>query len=324
MLRILVLLLWIPAAWASLYDVRVAVPAEQDGNTVQIQQQALNTVLSRLTGRAALSDGRLLKFTDNAGQWIASWGFASELDEASRIATLSVSPSIRRELATLEIPLWTQPRPAQWLWMLVDLGEGRQPISRQSAPELWSALQQQADFWQLPLATPQWNDQDQAEVNTSELWGLFLDGVDRAAQRYSSDYTAGRILKAGDQWQMSIKTSDGRRLTTRYPSAQALAQGLYEFWRTPLVSRYAIAGQGQLDLAIEQLTSQGYANWIRVIRDLDGVDRVWPIFSNDQFTVLRIQTGATADQLNALLSTTLNFEPSALPASADLMVRWLP
>lgn len=314
-----------PKAWSnSIYDVTVELPAQQDGNSLAVQQAAVMQVIARLTGQPELRDGRLLKLTDNAPQWVASWGFDSEINEASRMATLKIDPGLGRELSLLDVPLWTQPRPAQWLWLLVDEGQGRQPLSKTASPELWQALQQQAQYWQLPLAEPQWDEQDRSLVNFSELWGLFMDGVQQAATRYSPSYTAGRVLKVGEQWQLSIKTHDERRLNQSYPSAQALARDLFSFWVAPLVAKYAIAGQGQADVAVYGLNPASYAQLIKWLRDLDGVDRAWPVYSDDTRTLIRLSTGARIEQLQALLLQQVKIELLEPGEDESLAVRWQP
>jgi len=311
----------------SLYQVSIALPEQAQGSDPAIQTRALTTVIERLIGQPILSPGPYAMLLEQPQPWILSWGFQSDLDEISRVATLTVDPELRRQVQALGAPVWTQPRPAQWLWLLVDQGQGRQPLTADPSSVIWRALQDQAERWQLPVAVPDWDQADRGLVNFSELWGLFMDGVEQAAPRYSETFNAGRVVQTGQGWQVSIKTQDGRRLDRSFASPEALAEGLFQWWLPELVSQYAISGIGQQDLAVYGLTPRGYQVLIEYLRAQDAIDRAHAVYSDPEVTVFRLQTGARVEQLESLLAGLDNLvaaDPVETPIAVQTAVRWVP
>lgn len=302
---------------AGLYSVSVVVPPDQTADSRAVQTQAVTRVLERLTGAPVANASKLAPMLASPDQWIASWGYETDLDEVSRTVTYQVDREIRDELARSGVPVWTQPRPAQWLWLIVNEGQGRQSLSDDSQSEFLRALQAESDRWQVPFALPAWDQTDLNWVNPAELWGLFVDGVERAAQRYSGEYTAGRVIQLNGQWQISVKTHDNRRFNQSFNSAAELAAGLYRFWLPPLVAEYAITGQGQTDLAVYNLDPDAYQTLIQFLRSQDAIERAWPIYSDRGVSVIRLLTGARPDQIQSLLAQLPNIESAE---AADLML----
>ena len=126
----------------------------------------------------------------------------------------------------MQLPVWLEPRPPQWLWLVIDEGLGREAAD--SSGELARALRATGQRWQLPLALPQWDAQDLSLVSYGELWGLFLKASSWHTHATAMNlWQAGRL--SGQQWQLAVKTSAGERLTQSYLSADALAADLFRW-----------------------------------------------------------------------------------------------
>lgn len=325
-LAICLILIFQPAAAQPLYQVSLALPEGAKGNDPEVQATAITQVIERLTGGVVNDTSQFDGLLAQPQEWILSWGFESELDEVSRVATLKVDPAIRAQIQSNGRPIWTQPRPAQWVWILVDQGQGRQPLTEQTGADVWNALQAESARWQLPVLAPDWDAQDRTLVNFSELWGLFLDGVVQAAPRYSQEFTAGRIIKVGDAWQVSVKSSDGRRLDQRFANEQALAAGLFAWWLPSMVAQYAISGEGQTEVSFLDLTPQGYRDVIKFLRTQDAVEGAYTVYSDDSQTRIRLITGARPEQIRGLLAQLPSVVPldANRPSDAQLTWRWAP
>ena len=290
-----------PSAFA-IFQVSVPLLEEQTRDAPEAQSQAVTQVLERITGQVVDPNGRLAGVLQEPARWIQSSGFLTELDEVSRVVTYTVDPGIASRVRAMQLPVWLEPRPPQWLWLVIDEGLGREALTADSSGELARAFRAQAERWQLPLALPQWDAQDLSLVSYGELWGLFLEGVELAHARYGDEFVAGRALKRGQQWQLAVKTSSGERLSQSYPSADALAADLFRYWLEPLIDQYAVSGEGELELRIAGLDGQGYRQLIRYLRRSSVIDQALPTRSTTEGVVLRVLTGARPDQLATLLA----------------------
>lgn len=298
------------STWASLYEVT---DLNYQGDEAQAKRAAVTTVLSRLTGRNALPPS-VAGLADQPEEWIQSW---SLVDELAGVAEFRVDASIRQAVQRMGLPVWTQPRATPWLWLAVDEGTGRQPLTATSDLEIARALMIESERLALPLQLPAWDADDRSQVALAELWGFFFDGVAQANGRYGEDYVAGRLARTGAGWQLALVGSDGARLSETFADAADAARAIHGFWLPSLVARYGVAGSGDLSLSVAGLTADNYDAFIAELRSLDAVERAFPVFSDPQFVRFRVVTGARPEQLAQWLGLPENrFDESA----ADLKV----
>ena len=276
---------------ANLYNV---LDLQYQGQESAAKQRAVQQVLRRLTGQFEL-EPELIDLAAEPEAWIQSWAV---VDEAAGVAEFKVDSAIRQALSRQDKPVWTSPRQLPWLWMMVDEGNGRQPVTASGSQETLRLLQATADDLALDLRLPNWDAVDQSQINPSEFWGLFFDGVATAAQRYSGPYTMARVSQLGGQWSLILRDSNDRRLSQQYPSVEALVRGIYEFWLPPLVAEHAVMGSGELSLVVRGLDRDGYLEFISRLRQLDAVERALPVFSDSNEIRFALTTGARPDQLS--------------------------
>lgn len=101
------------------------------GDEQAAKQRAVETVVLRLIGQMEIPS-ELFEVLEQPEQWIVSWGV---VDPTAGVAQFKVDPGIRQIISRLEYPVWTQPRQTPWLWMMVDEGDGRQPVTAPVTPK---------------------------------------------------------------------------------------------------------------------------------------------------------------------------------------------
>ena len=155
------------------FQVSVPLLEDQTRDAPEAQTQAVTLVLERITGQEVDPNGRLAGVLQEPARWIQSSGFLTELDEVSRVVTYTVDPGIASRVRAMQLPVWLEPRPPQWLWLVIDEGLGRESLTADSSGELAQALRAQAERWQLPLALPQWDAEDLSLVSMESSGDCF-------------------------------------------------------------------------------------------------------------------------------------------------------
>ncbi|QGG80700.1 DUF2066 domain-containing protein [Litorivicinus lipolyticus] len=287
------------SAGASLYQVT---DLAYSGDERSAKGAAVMTVLARLTGRSTL-DAELSALADEPDEWVQSWGL---VDPVAGVAEFRIDPSIRQAVQRLGRPVWTTPRTTPWLWLMVDEGRGRQPLTAGADLDIQRALMIESERMALPISLPAWDADDRSLVSDAELWGLFFDGVEVANGRYGDDYVAGRLARIGERWQLNLRSADGRRLNQTFASPGEVALAIHGFWLPTLVADYAVVGSGDLSLSVAGLTANNFAPFMARLRGLDAVEQAFPVYSDAQYVRFRVITGARPEQLADWLGLPIN------------------
>ena len=173
---------------------------------------------------------------------------------------------ILRVLRRHGLPVWPAQRPAVVAWIAID--NGRQRFLLGDAPESRSvqALKQAAERRGIPMLLPLMDLQDRRAVRFADVWGGFLERLERASQRYDDRAVllVGRIHRgAAGGWRgdWKLRMDDGSLLEWNLSSPR-LADMLVE-------AVDAAADRLALRLAIR---ASGSREWIRLtvegVRDL--------------------------------------------------------
>jgi hypothetical protein len=171
-------------------------------------EQALATVLVRITGDAAVTDrGVARSLLREPGRFVAQFRF-NEIPPARPDGTPELrlwaqfdEVALTRELRKLGLPYWGRDRPDVLVWLAVDDNGRRFLVSDTSHAPLADALRGAAQHNGLPLNLPLLDHQDQRAVNFSDLWGGFLGPVQKASQRYRPQVVlVGRVGRSGSGW----------------------------------------------------------------------------------------------------------------------------
>ncbi|XOZ34720.1 DUF2066 domain-containing protein [Halomonadaceae bacterium KBTZ08] len=261
-----------------LYD--AVVPVEDTGAATRDDafREALRQVLVRLTGdpgrvrglvsaasgneTGERSEGTLV---DEPARFIDAFSYQRNGDQLELRASVSAS-ALGRALAERDVPVWGAMRPRILVWFVVDDRGKRQLVTRDNQlppflerpmqPLNGEAIAAESGPWKeplwevsrrrgLPLALPFKDSRDRGEVRLSELWGLFVEPIHRASQRYAHDLVAVvRVDRSGGGWRArwqlwrgSKRMADG---VVRKNNRPVVVRAVADAWADRLAQRYAV------------------------------------------------------------------------------------
>lgn len=198
-----------------LYAARVPVASQAQGEREGAFRQALEEVLTKLSGERTLPKHRVIsEALSRPEQYVAQFRYLSEVGPATgevqaptRILRLWVQfdPSaVEGLLRDAGIPVWGQSaRPSVLLWLAVEEASGPVVLGADSSNELASVLEETAAQRGLPLILPLLDLEDRSRLNESNLWGGFEEDILAASKRYQSEAVlVGRAYHLlSDQWE---------------------------------------------------------------------------------------------------------------------------
>ena len=282
--------------WAATVSVQAEDVFDVEVFDLAAEQAAVSQVITRLTGRTPEQvEGDFDRYLSAPDEWVTS---SQTGDFSTRVR---VSSALAADLRAASVPVWQAPRPDQWLWVVVDDGAGRRALDGRGTDRMTVALRRASEYWAIPLAYPFWDDEDRAALTLSELWGLFLDAVPRASERYGGSFVAGRIRLTGVSWQVNLQDEQGRRLQAEFADESDLAEGLLAWLAAPLVEDFGLTGEQRVVLQTSFVDGADYSQWIAQVRRLAAVDRIFPTAMSSRLTTLEIESGLAAPQLLRLL-----------------------
>ncbi|WP_250868737.1 DUF2066 domain-containing protein [Alkalimarinus coralli] len=290
---------------SGLYQADVLVSSQSEKERQEAFNLALQEVLVRVSGKVSVLDNSQLmdlakkpdpfvqKFsyekagdslspvdlsTDAAKRQLAQSGSRGTYAISIMFSRLAVSQALKQ----YGEPVWGGNRPSVLVWLASD-GQGKRSIlSVKDQSSLSSAIKKAAQIRGVPLFLPSMDDQDKAAVNSSDIWGLFLDSLKEPSARYSADSILVTRLTRADgggwsgQWVFELKgfvyngevkgqTLDESALTLMGYIAEILAE------------RYAILGgdsslNSEVELEISAIkTMEDYVGATRYINALPPV-----------------------------------------------------
>ncbi|WP_417312689.1 DUF2066 domain-containing protein [Ectopseudomonas khazarica] len=281
---------------AELYQVREAVADQQPENRDVAMQQALQTLVQRLTGDTkALQSAGLEGLRKDPQQIVSRYGY-----EGDALVVEFDPASTDRELRKAGLALWGSNRPAILTWWLSESVGGSQLIgeSQGAAATLRAAAQHRGLPLRLPLA-----DLSEQLVATGEaLAANDPQALREASERYAADaMLAVQATEAGGAWQATWRLwlGDEREQGKAEAADQAaLADAVMLAVNQRLAPRFLVKpGAAQsLTVVIEGADLGRFAALERLLEpfaarlvDVDG-------------QTLTYQVSATAEQLRAQLA----------------------
>ncbi len=183
-------------------------------------------------------------------------------------------------------PVWGGNRPAVLLWVAAEEKGVRRVVSASADTAFTSAIKRAAKIRGVPLYLPTMDPQDRQLVNSSDIWGLFIDSLKEASSRYQADaLLVGRVgqrqnangveLWSG-QWVFELKGvvySGELEALSLNEAAMSLIAPIAE----NLSERYAILGgdallNSEIELEISDIKSmEDYVGATRYIESLPPV-----------------------------------------------------
>jgi len=296
-----------------LYQSEVLVSSQETEERQKAFSLALNEVLVRVSGKASVLDNaelmQALTQPEKLVQKFSYKTFDANVSPNRVSGALQTRPDAKSDLSTPYVfshtmsvvfsrlainnflkqygePVWGGNRPAVLLWVAVEEKGVRSVVSAASDTTFASALMRAAKIRGVPLYLPAMDSQDGALVNSSDIWGLFIDSLKEASSRYHADAVlAGRLGQSrtadgsyqwSGQWVFELKgvvytgTVEGQSIDE---AAMSLIAPIAE----DLSERYAILGgeallNSEIELEISDIkTMEDYVGVTRYIESLPPV-----------------------------------------------------
>lgn len=230
-------------------------------------------------------------------------------------------------------PLWTANRPAVLLWLVQDTPEGRQFVSRETAPELVRELEAGFQARGVPLRLPLYDLADAAALSPDQAWSLNEVTLRQASQRYRADeILAGRLSQlSGGQWLGDWAYLSARERLDRSASpepVEAFLDAGVALVAEDMAARYAVAASGAPASGVAMSVSnvRSYADYAAIVSWLEGLELI------DQANVehisgtrlqLRLLAQTDASQLASIIELNRRLVPAATAAApGELSYQW--
>lgn len=286
----------VAAPVAGLYQVREVVADQQPENREVAMQQALQTLVQRLTGDAqALQNPALEGLRKDPQQVVSQFGF-----DGDALVVEFDPASTDRQLRQAGLALWGANRPAVLTWWLSESPEGSQLVGESQAAS--ALLNSAAQHRGLPLRLPLADLGEQLLASGEELLASDPQALREASERYAADALLAVQAKEGaDGWQANWRLwlgDEREQGRARAADQAALADAVMLAVSERLAPRFVVrpGGAQSLTLVVEGADLQRYAS----------LEQLLEPFAARLLTVdgqtLSYQVSASPEQLRAQLA----------------------
>ncbi|WP_407311541.1 DUF2066 domain-containing protein [Pseudomonas sp. nanlin1] len=253
---------------ANLYQVREPVAGQSAEERTQATQQALRTLVTRLTGDPkAVDSGGLAAIRKDPQQIISQYGYEAGPPESLQV---EFDPrSTDNALRQAGLATWGSNRPSILAWWLNEAVEGASLVGdgQSSAEPLRRAAQHRG----LPLRLPLADLQEQIVGTAKNLEGTDAGPLREASERYGADaLLAVHAREDGGKWQgkWRLWLGDKREQGTAEGIDQAaLADAVMLAVSQRLASRFLVkpGASAELSLQVEGMDLDRYAQLGRLL-----------------------------------------------------------
>jgi hypothetical protein len=265
-----------------LYEAAVPVKNQSAEARGPALQQALETVLVRVTGTRYLS-AEALDLLPRATSLVQGYGYETlgpsrELKLRAQFDARAIEGALRAK----GLSVWGDNRPAHIAWIaLRDDGQQRVVLDASSAESRAAAVLATAEARGLPLQFPSMDATDRRMVTFNELWAGTVTGVEGASNRYNARMIViGRVAREDGQWLARWTLLSGGEASEDWVSLgatleQALAGGIHDL-ADRQAQRFAVQTGNARDLrlrvsGVESLNDYGRAlNYLRGLNPVRG------------------------------------------------------
>lgn len=230
-------------------------------------------------------------------------------------------------------PLWTANRPTVLVWLAQDTPQGRQFVSRDTAPALVERLEASFERRGVPLRFPLFDLADSAAITPAQAWRLNETVLRHASSRYKADeILAGRLtqLSSGDwlgDW--AYLSSHGRidRSTTPESIDDFLDSGA-ALVADDMAARYAVKAGAAPASGVPMVVGnvRSYADYAAIVSWLEGlevIDQASPEQIDGDRLRLRLSATVDAAQLSAIIEINRHLVPERTdPTDSELSYQW--
>lgn len=142
-------------------------------------------------------------------------------------------------------PIWGVLRPQVLVWLAYSQSGLRELVSEDSLLEVTGYLTDEAEKRGVPIMLPQMDLEDQLNINPLDIWGMFIDRIQQASERYQPEaVVSGRIQQTvsgeyrGD-W-IFLFSGEERRFSGLAETEQELIQQMVDQVAFRLANQYAL------------------------------------------------------------------------------------
>lgn len=255
-----------------------------------LQKVAFAEVLVKVSGNATIAaDPVIKKALLNAREYLVKQA-EEHVDGERYLQTSFNAKKVDRLLRGSEFGVWSQNRPQQIVWLVVDEDFNRSVRGETDTDyaEFIDAIKAQANKRAIPVLFPVMDLDDQLQVSSSDLWGQFTDPVELASARYAADnYIIAKIIKQNDDYKLTWSMY-GRRNSNQAFEIWLTGQGqgelanigtaLTDSLANHLAERYSVKASGNNEvvyLNVDAVTGiADYAKLIEMFSELSAVAQV--------------------------------------------------
>lgn len=325
-----------------LYRANVPVSDQSKEMRHQVLIEALKMVLVKVAGnRDVLENQALMSATQNPEQWVEQFSYQnasqtnSTASSSSLVSTkqtqntgylLSVlfsRSAINQLLQQNAEPIWGANRPSVLIWLAIAQDNGGRQLQA-AGQDPWSDwIVSEANARGIPAFLPTMDLQDEANMNSSDVWGLFMDPVVDASARYGADVVVAAkvypMATGGWKADWALRGKGYQRSGELQNMDQsALASQIVDAVTDELASRFSIKGTGKeqsiisLDVkGIDDLVS--FLSLQKYLLSLDVVQQVIPKKVVTGEVELQIKLRGNVDQLQQYLELDNYLVPGTVP-----------
>ena len=291
---------------SGLYQSDVLVSSQSAEERQEAFNLALKEVLVRVSGKASVLDNEaLMGIAKQPDQLVQKFSYEKTAGDDNSVALMtSVVAAEKRKTGSVNVyrinisfsrlavsqalkkygePIWGSNRPSVLIWLASNDQGKRSVLSSGAETSLSTAIKRAAKIRGVPLYIPVMDLEDEANVSSSDIWGLFIDSLQDASARYAADSkVVGRLRQgSGDnwsgQWVFELKGFVYRgdiNDQTLDESALLMVGSIAEI----LAERYAILGgesslNSEVELEVSDIkTMEDYVSVTRYIKSLPPVN----------------------------------------------------
>lgn len=301
---ILLLLLFGVAARAevvnTLYDARVEVEQRGDQALKRAAAQGLADVLVRVSGRTDVARAQGVQpALRNAQGLVRQYRYEAETDEGVERLFLELNFSeseVNRLLSQAGLPVWDKNRPRTLIWLVIDDVNGRRFVNESDNPDVVEALRKAASHRGVPVVFPVLDIDDKLQLTTGQIWGMDLQAVRAASERYRAPHIlTGRLTRLSSGWitnLVHLSNRDENVLDSQSATlAAALEPGINQI-ADELAQKFAVVRSEQRELSANIVVSgvddfRDYARIVTYLESVAVIEHANPVWvSGSQMVVL--------------------------------------
>jgi hypothetical protein len=153
----------------------------------QARITGMKDVVVRVSGdRNATSNPTVIKALKQNAQYVTQLSYGQREGEKTLRVSFS-APHIRSLLSQAQLPIWPSVRANLLVWIVEEGPSERNIAWEHSTSEVLKQVRQQAQVRGLPLTVPVGDFDDVTGINTSDLWGGFVQPISKSSERYPVD-----------------------------------------------------------------------------------------------------------------------------------------